>query len=1401
MDSGNGLPLLSGELESDSKRLDDYSDPSLVMAEQNSRDVVVQAQSVGDLSSSDVPAKTQFDHASGGDEGSIPDTTTISGRQTNDNTGIFSDARINGESLLQEDINGDTIPSGKQDLTYKNPHIRNAQQFAVNGEHTIGSQLLGDASGGSDTDTSRADGSFPADVGRQDDRRDSVKKPFKPVSFAKFSVNKSASSTPTPKMSSDKVPPLVASSIASNQLSSKPRLVARTTGTLRDAAPKSLKSGGKGGPDPSQVWNKNRPTAPPSTKHLTDEELKQQYGIHLTSRIQADGEGKEAKWADIDDDEDDWAPETIEWNDGTKITLAPSDNIAAPKQDVKAMPGAAERSKDIRPTKPKTPTITSTVGPNATVLKIGAQAERQQQQAKLAASQQKVPSEKPLLPSAKTPAPVPAKSPWASLPPVDKASPVVISPQLSNVPPQHLPRNVQGPTLPGSSTASPAKEISADDFNRSWRQDQDVHPRELFMPNSGRYETVQDGRRRPSRNDQNFRAPAVLQRPSQTGQVGPAEPSAAFQTHRISTDQDRASWGRRRASSNVSGGSGPFSRRMSTSRHLDSPVFTDTTSHGPDGPERDAASSRGGKAPGAIVASPGEEPFSSNVEQPSPNNALSNDIVAQSSVPAPPNEAEVEAQKRMMKEKVAEARKRREEEEAKELAERRERIRLKMESLGMEPLNEEVNSKAAPPPQKSPASADIALQATSPPKPPVPEASGEPKQYGMMKVHHPETVKKFVSGSEKLMDKSTQALPKRNSEPLQRQSQELQSEYPSSEVIHRPDISSSGSQVDTLVQKGNVDNTEASANKAGGDEPSPGWNTSRFNQRYTPSLWGPPSNNKALGNGTFDQSMAAFAPRDLPRNSASTMDQPTLESKWTGRNKALGPRSPQLPIVQATVPDVGSTRREPSPEQRPVAANSEADSARPMSRPAPIGPPQQQRWQPSPVLRSPNPNLAAWNNFGKVAAAEDKADHERFRKEQATRAEEEARTGVRQIPQMNFNETFRQVEIGDVAGQRQVVGVSKTSAAPNQFQPAQFGTMTSFPAAPSQGLPSHGRNSRFFVSQQMNSDMTQALQSNFHGSNQVSSSSPPPPPAEEVGGFHPLYNSIDRPRVSFPAPKAVVKLPPAAPPTPPTPPPPPKPQPMTFASVVSSTPPQQVISPKPPAQTNANPPDWQIRFNELLGKKTIAEKKLSLPVTALSKDPLDHSTVFTSASVSLPQRDDEAAKGNGEMWSGKFNDEEAMFEDRVAGSLPTVKVVSRQFPHNWHAARIPHKGPKARAVRPVESLGSNAFTVHDLDPASRSKELTILVHIPGSNETKSKVISRKGAHQPSSKGPRHASGVQKAYRKGGPKSKESSGSYAASSNSNTKTAGNGTTNANISSSRGQSSGNWGRPRQASAVVH
>lgn len=169
-------------------------------------------------------------------------------------------------------------------------------------------------------------------------------------------------------------------------------------------------------------------TQPPPTKHLTDEELKQQYGIHMTSRIQEDGNATESKWADIDDDEDDWAPETIEWNDGTKIKLTHTEHAPAPSQESANISDGKENVEPVRSVVEQNTKISflkssTTVGPNATVLRLGANAERHQLQ-----QQSKVPfssksgTDKPIL-TTKPSAPVPTKSPWAALPPVEKGLP------------------------------------------------------------------------------------------------------------------------------------------------------------------------------------------------------------------------------------------------------------------------------------------------------------------------------------------------------------------------------------------------------------------------------------------------------------------------------------------------------------------------------------------------------------------------------------------------------------------------------------------------------------------------------------------------------------------------------------------------------------------------------------------------------------------------------------------------------------------------------------------------------------------------------------------------------------------------------------------------------------------
>ncbi|KAL9113070.1 MAG: hypothetical protein Q9227_002682 [Pyrenula ochraceoflavens] len=1333
MDGHSCLFLIPEEPESDDERLDGRLDPSLVMAEQQTHDVVDQSLSVGDLPPSDVPATQNSIQASGGDEVVGVD--------------VASD-RLDG----QNDI---SASDDKVDTTYVAPHLSSSftnsngvPQYIANGDE--GSI---NASGGSDTDTSRAEIYQTGDGIKHHERRESMKRPatYKPVSFAKFAVNKGGSASPGPKTLSEKTP--VTSTVSlktASQLSSKPRLVAKSTSGLRDAAPKSLKGSGRNGssgPDP----------------------LQQQYGIHLTSRIQADGEGKESKWADIDDDEEDWAlPETLQWSDGTKAYLTGSESTAAPNQGQKPAPVRAEQPKDARISKPTSIPITSTVGPNATVLKLGASAERQQQQAKTTALQPKGPTEKPIQPTVKAPAPVPAKSPWAVLPPVDKISPVAINPQTS-IPPVRQPSNElhSEPPLSGSAL-SPAKEISADDFNRSWRQDQDAHPRELFMPNSGRYEAVNEGKRRLNRNDQNFRAPSVLQRPNQGNYHAPAEPSAAFQTHRTS-EQDRAPWSRRRTSSNVSGGSGAFDRRMSMGKTNDTLAFHDNVNQRQDSEVVSQDTVSHGQA--SAGASKPAAPYIPSPSEMTPSSAVAPGAIDEFSKmvgPAPRQDGsiaiseDVERQKQLMKEKREAAIKRRQEQEAREEAEKRERIRLKMESLGLPPLDDKSRSKESKPqessPQKSPAIANTGLAAaksTSPiPKPPipVPEASGEPKQYGMMKVHHPDSVKKLVGAQDRPVER-TSAASRTTPDSLSKSSIPENVEPSQANGIRpSPDSPPRREPDPSMGENGQKQSDTATANINGAPS-MPGWKGTRLNQNAASngSLWGPPSNNKALGNGTFNQNLAAFPPRDPSRDA---LDQSQIGSHWNGRPGNIG-KSPQMPSAQpipldATLPGSGPA----SPDQRPVAANSEADSAQPTSRPAPIGPPQPSRFQPSPIMRAPNHNLAAWNNFSQSQARDDHAYADRFRQGQ-----EEAKTESQQAPNVVYQETFRQVKAGDAAGQRQIVGVTKSTNGPPLPPGPQFGPVGSLPGQPAQpsSLPPRAGGSRFFQQQQMNSMIRPAS-----STPQRVPLSPSPPPAEEAGSPHPAYNeeNLNRPRVSFPTPKAVVKLPPAVAVTPPPPLPPVKPQPVTFAAIAAK-------APSPPKQSlppTLGPQNWQDKFRGLFDKAPSShEKKQSLPVTVSSKEPFDYSTGHPVAPVSLPQTDSES---EGELWSSKFMDEEEMFEDRVAGSLPTVRVASRVFPHTWHAARIHPR--KTRAVRAVDSASIQAFSILDLDTTPRSKELTVLIRVPGGKEIKSKSIPRKGVHQPHSRTPRHASGVQK-HRKAGPRPREPSKTHSAIPDHRSKT--------------------------------
>jgi hypothetical protein len=292
-------------------------------------------------------------------------------------------------------------------------------------EHSASEDVA--VSGGSDTDISRP-GSVDQTKERSERhlRSNSMKKP---VSFKSVSVTKSflaKSVTPTPSARPGEKAATPGQTNAMLQQTAKPRLVAKSGTGLGNMPRSSLaKTNGAGsGPDATKVWNKNQPVPIPPPKQFTDEELKQQYGIHLATRLQADeGGSKEAKWADIDDDEDDWAPDTVQWMDGTKSTVAAVENQPPPPEEPKSVEMPETVVEAPRPA--PAPVVvaqrpTSTSG-TKTILKPGAHAQSGSTKTGLVLKGQ---PEKPTLvakPSAAT-----VKSPWAPLPPVEKVSPLVV---------------------------------------------------------------------------------------------------------------------------------------------------------------------------------------------------------------------------------------------------------------------------------------------------------------------------------------------------------------------------------------------------------------------------------------------------------------------------------------------------------------------------------------------------------------------------------------------------------------------------------------------------------------------------------------------------------------------------------------------------------------------------------------------------------------------------------------------------------------------------------------------------------------------------------------------------------------------------------------------------------------
>ncbi|KAJ5703710.1 hypothetical protein N7493_011635 [Penicillium malachiteum] len=1356
-----------------------FADSSIVMAEQSSRDVVDQTLSGGEPSPSDVPTSTTDKISAGGDVGETKHIAATS------KTEISSDRNSN-------DVTRDTLGSqserpggdkgtggssmaniaGKMEETH---HLSLAQDVPKQGIGLVASRALelnGLASGSDAGDDTASQGGSESDTSRTDSRHHtrtgSVKKPttFKPVSFTKFAVPKAPGASVPPK-APEKVPSTSTTPLGTPQPSSRPRLVAKTTGGMRDSISKTGAGGAKAGgsgPDPNQVWNKNRPVQPTPPKHLTDEELKQQYGIHMTSRIQEDGGNTEAKWADIDDDEDDWAPETIEWTDGTKVTLTHTEPVPVPEpssQPPKEPQQPGQTGASLDPVRIAAPKPTTSVGPNPTVLRLGANAERQ---AKAASISSKGANDR--LPSGSTsPAPLPAKSPWATLPPVDRVSPV--NPSLP--PPPPAPQNRMHGNYPHREDSQiapiPPQEIAADDFNRTWRESTSGAPRELFNSRSGRYEPVHETRRGSWRQDQGPRPPAVLQRPSHGEQSGPAEPSAAFQTHRQS-HQEGMGWNRRRTSSSVSGGSGSFARRTSFGRDVPHPRyvegrrgsqaindFVESSSSREPGHFREHSPHRQHGGPGWHVPP--------SVSVGSESSPVENQAMAPT-VPEVPAEDPVALQERIMKEKLLEARQRRLEEEEKEKQAREERIRQKLAALGPPPDKKRKDSLDGHKSQTTVLNTSPTATISSPPKPPVPEPTGEPKQYGMMKVHHPDTVRKLVAANEreraaeKQSEKSSlhfrrpvsphnniaardardahssssshkppspKTLPSSynpqspNSRPPSYKPQSPET-HTSSYQPHSPDSHQQDAKVDDQggQWRGNLNVSNSYAP----------WSTGpnlTANPAAVNNLWKPLSSDRTLGNGIFDQGLGGFPPRELPLRSQLGLDQPTMAP------------APPFSAPQETAPQAL-----PSPETRLPAY----DPLSPIARPGPIGPPSShnQQWQTQDPA-SVGVGVAAWKSFGPIARQREAEAGERFRQEfnetQRLRQDIPASQEQTQV-KPTFNHTWKKVEVANGArgGGRRVVGEGQNLDHKPPIQQAVEPVVES----------SSTQSGSLHPWQQIRVGENGAR---HQGVPQQTTPVVPPPtnPLNPLNGLEtpadglaftenqgrPIANipirssrffpnATEQPRrlafehqdaqrsPSPPPPKKcitlftrmvlpIVKLPPKAVAAQPV-------QQPTFASMAAAAPRRVTPAPK------SEPINWQEKFNNLMGKKPVPERNVVLAVASASKEPLDVQLSATAVSVSLPNTIEVSVQtGDGDLAARQVAEEEEIFEDREPGSQPGVRVPNMAPPAAWHAADAPvpsqarHKHLKLMQICSIEP-----FKVGQGDRDNHGN-LRVTVHLPG----------------------------------------------------------------------------------------
>ncbi|KAL1902297.1 hypothetical protein Sste5346_001273 [Sporothrix stenoceras] len=1219
-------------------------------------------------------------------------------------------------------VNG-TATSGSPD-ELSNKHIADIVDDLVNSaEPSI--------SGGSDTETSRVDGAKNKDGDDKGHVRTSSTA-RKPTTFKSVSVNKTflaakAAGTAGVAKPGDKASPTlaVASLTSASSASARPRLVAKT-GLVKGSGANGRPAAA---PDPNAVWNKNRPIAPPEPRKLTDEELKK-YGIHISTRLQQDDDAKgQANWADIDDDDEDWAPEEITWTDGTKSTIPHHDEMQPSPQPQSLQPDMS-RSQSVyhppshphpQPLQPQqhSSALASHPSPIAHPSSLSKEVdttEKPKSPAPTGVRAGGLPSgrglilkgapERPTL-VAKPPAPpTPVKSPWASLPPVDKASPVTMDlpPAIgsSRLPYQHSqfhqypPRDMYGgPPRGATPPPAPFKEIAADDFSRGGFRDS--HPyanRELYNSQSGRMEPVTDRRGSMHRGDMHHR-----QHPSQLLQRGgpdqQPEPSAAFQTHHRSAQE--GPYGRRRNSSNVSGGSGGFMQRLGRPHdqhvppellHAQQPSLAGR-SDSPASPRNYSPSGtrswqqRG--SPAATFASmhssnpQANAPAGSGPPSAGPPNA---GPPVQQGVPpaaAPASiEDELEIQKKIMRERRELAKKRRLEEEEREEAAKRERIRLKLEAMGPAP---ERKSAKKEPSKDEPASTPTTTSAV--PVTPV-QANAQLSSPGG--------------------DATTDGGGQDNSRPPQPAATRADGSA-------NPDAPHGQSQQQPQSwQSPAPPQTERIAS----------WGSSNQSAR---NVWGSP-NNRSLGNGTFTSDLGPIGPPSAQKNNAAA---PSIAPIGPPKSTVVLPPPPPPPAaVQRPAP-----RSAVAQQATGGAGGSSAEVAR-----------------------------SAW------ASAVKASDETHFAQQKAHRAEQQREAEARGLGLKDIRPTIKDTWLPT----RMSEDGNRVEDRSNQSVVHRPGTTVGGSSSPGSTIHS-SRPSRFFPTRDVRlEDAVAAAQESAPGGTSTIGrnsherpGSPSPPPPDMDG--HPAFDGdAAHPHVSLPRPQIVVRLPPkdgaasaAADHT------------TAAGSHAKNAQSRNATSHAHDSQpTPTDGASWQAKFNNLFDRKPAAAppaKPAGRPDFQNRNNNSSSNTenVHPASSRAAPPRNVKPAPK--EPFTTRLMAEDC-FERQEMGSLPPVHLPNKVPELAWTPAAVP-KPLARRFLIATATSGDHEGFLKDYFGVPH----TVSIHFPGmAGSGKSVNLPTPRTNSNSRRSNNYGrSGSGRSHRGGGNKNRDASSTHSGSHGNNDKT--------------------------------